>query len=73
MIVCFVLCDIVKISKADFDYAIALKSGSSYDSLNIEYNAQGNYTNVSEETGELIATLIGVEANHLTESNFTTI
>ena len=53
--------------------AIALTSGSSYDSLNIEYNAQGNYTNISEETGELIATLIGVEAEHLTESNFTTI
>lgn len=52
---------------------IALTSGSSYDSLHIEYNAQGNYTNISEETGELIATLIGVEANHLTESNFTTI
>ena len=52
---------------------IALTSGSSYDSLVIEYNAQGNYTNVSEETGELITTLIGVEADHLTESNFTTI
>ena len=53
--------------------AIALTSGSSYDSLNIEYNAQGNYTNISEETGELITTLIGVEADHLSESNFTTI
>ena len=53
--------------------AIALKSCSSYDSLNIEYNAQGNYTNVSEETGELIATLLGVEADQITESNFTTI
>lgn len=53
--------------------AIALTSGSSYDSLQIEYNAQGNYTNISEETGELITTLIGVEADQLTESNFTTI
>lgn len=53
--------------------AIALTTGSSYDSLAIEYNAQGNYTNVSEETGELITTLIGVEADHLSESNFTTI
>ena len=33
---------------------IALTTGSSYDSLQIEYNAQGNYTNISEETGELI-------------------
>ena len=53
--------------------AIALTDGSSYDSLQIEYNAQGNYTNISEETGELITTLIGVEADQLTESNFTTI
>ena len=53
--------------------AIALTSGSSYDSLQIEYNAQGNYTNISEETGELITTLIGVEAEQLTDSNFTTI
>ena len=52
---------------------IALTSGSSYDSLQIEYNPQGNYTNISEETGELITTLIGVEADQLTESNFTTI
>lgn len=53
--------------------AIALTSGFSYDSLQIEYNAQGNYTNISDETGELIATLIGVEADQLTESNFTTV
>ena len=53
--------------------AIALTSGFSYDSLKIEYNAQNNYTNVSEETGELIATLTGVEADQLTEYNFTTI
>ena len=53
--------------------AIALKSGSSYDSLNIEYNPQGNYTNVSEETGELITTLLGVNADQLTEFNFTTV
>ena len=53
--------------------AIALTSGSSYDSLQIEYNAQGNYTNISEETGELITTLIGVEADQLTEHNFTSI
>ncbi|MFM2310955.1 MAG: hypothetical protein RLZZ04_231 [Cyanobacteriota bacterium] len=53
--------------------SIALTNGSSYDSLQIEYNAQGNYTNVSEETGELITTLIGVEADQLTERNFTTI
>ncbi|MGL6340041.1 MAG: calcium-binding protein [Waterburya sp.] len=53
--------------------AIALPSGSSYDSLEIEYNAQGNYTEISEETGELITTLIGVEADQLTELNFTTI
>lgn len=53
--------------------AIALNTGSSYDSLQIEYNAQGNYTNISEETGELITTLIGVEADQLTECNFTTI
>ena len=53
--------------------AIALTSGSSYDSLIIEYNPQGNYTNISDETGELIATLTGVEADQLTESNFTTI
>ena len=52
---------------------IALTGGFSYDSLQIEYNAQGNYTNISEETGELITTLIGVEADQLTESNFTTI
>jgi Ca2+-binding RTX toxin-like protein len=53
--------------------AIALTSGSSYDSLQIEYNTEGNYTNISEETGELITTLIGVEADQLAESNFTTI
>lgn len=47
--------------------AIALTTGSSYNSLDIEYNAQGNYTNISEETGELITTLIGVEADQLTE------
>ena len=51
--------------------AIALDAGSSYDSLQIEYNAEGNYTNVSDETGELITTLIGVEADQLTESDFT--
>ncbi len=51
---------------------IALPSGSSYDSLQMEYNAEGNYTNISEETGELITTLIGVEADQLTESDFTT-
>lgn len=28
--------------------AIALTTGSSYDSLKIEYNAQGNYTNLTE-------------------------
>ena len=53
--------------------AIALTNGSSYDSLSIEYNAHGNYTNISEETGELITTLIGVEADQLTASNFITI
>ena len=53
--------------------AIALTSGSSYDSLQIEYNAQGNYTDISDDTGELITTLIGVEADQLTESDFTTI
>ena len=53
--------------------AIVLTSDSSYDSLQIEYNAEGNYTNISEETGELITTLIGVEADQLTESSFTTI
>ena len=53
--------------------AIALTTDSSYNSLDIEYNAQGNYTNISEETGELITTLIGVEADQLTESDFTTI
>ena len=53
--------------------AIALNTGSNYDSLQIEYNAQGNYTNISEETGGLIATLTGVEADQLTESDFTTI
>jgi Ca2+-binding RTX toxin-like protein len=53
--------------------AIALTTDSSYDSLNIEYNAQGNYANVSDETGELITTLVGVETDQLTESNFTTI
>ena len=52
--------------------AIALTGGSSYDSLNIEYNAEGNYTNISQE-GELITTLIGVDADHLTESDFITI
>ena len=52
---------------------IAFTTDFSYDSLQIEYNAQGNYTNISEETGELIATLIGVEADQLTESNFTTV
>ena len=52
--------------------AIALTTNSSYDSLQIEYNPQGNYTNISEETGELIATVIGVEADQLTESNFDT-
>ncbi len=51
--------------------AIVLDAGSSYDSLQIEYNAEGNYTNVSDETGELITTLIGVEADQLTESDFT--
>jgi Ca2+-binding RTX toxin-like protein len=53
--------------------AIALTSDLSYDSLQIEYNTEGNYTNISEETGELITTLIGVEADQLAESNFTTI
>ena len=52
---------------------IALTTGLGYDSLQIEYNARGNYTNVNDETGELIATLIGVEADHLTESDFTTV
>ena len=52
--------------------AIALTSGSDYDSLQIEYNVQGNYTNISEER-ELITTLIGVEADQFTECNFTTI
>ena len=52
--------------------AIALTTDSSYNSLDIEYNAQGNYTNISEER-ELITTLIGVEADQLTESNFTNI
>ena len=52
--------------------AIALTTGSSYDSLKIEYNAQGNYTNISEETGQPITTLMGVEADQLTESEFTT-
>ena len=53
--------------------AIAFTTDFSYDSLAIEYNVEGNYTNISEETGELITTLIGVEADQLTESNFTTI
>ena len=53
--------------------AIALTTGLEYDSLQMEYNAQGNYTDVSDETGELITTLIGVEADRLTESDFTTI
>ena len=51
---------------------IAFTTDFSYDSLQIEYNAEGNYTNISEETGELITTLIGVEADQLTESDFTT-
>ena len=53
--------------------AIAFVGGLDYNSVQLEYNAHGNYTNVSEETGELIATLIGVEADRLTESDFTTI
>lgn len=53
--------------------AIALTTGSNYDSLDIEYNPQGNYTNISDETGEVIITLIAVEADQLTESDFTTI
>ena len=51
---------------------IAFTTDFSYDSLQIDYNAEGNYTNISEETGELITTLIGVEADQLTESSFTT-
>ena len=53
--------------------AIALTTALGYDFLQIEYNAKGNYTNISEETGEPIATLIGVEADQLTECDFTTI
>ena len=52
---------------------IAFTTDFSYDSMQIEYNAEGNYTNIIEETGELITTLIGVEADQLTESDFTTI
>jgi Ca2+-binding RTX toxin-like protein len=64
--------DIVFDFELDQD-AIALTNGLSYDSLQIEYNLEGNYTNISEETGELITTLMGVEADQLTESDFTTI
>ena len=53
--------------------AIAFTTDFSYDSMQIEYNAHGNYTNISDETGELITILIGVEADQLTESSFTTI
>ena len=50
--------------------AIALESGFSYDSLKIEYNAAGNYTTISDESGELVTALIGVEADLLSESDF---
>ena len=53
--------------------AIALPTSYSYDSLNLQYDAEGDYTTISNESGELITTLIAVEAEQLTESDFTTI
>ena len=52
---------------------IALQTDYSYDSLKIEYHSVGNYTTISEAGDELITTLIGTEANQLTESDFTTV
>ena len=53
---------------------IGLQTGYSYDSLSFEYNADAGYSNITDtQTGELITTLIGVDANQLSATDFTVV
>lgn len=54
--------------------AIAFITDYNYSSLDFEYYASGDYTTISDaKSGELITTLVGVEADQLGATDFTTI
>jgi Ca2+-binding RTX toxin-like protein len=54
--------------------AIALQANSSYGSISTEYHASGNYSTITDtQSGELITTLIGIDATNLSAADFTTV
>lgn len=54
--------------------AIALQGSLNYNSLDSQYNASGNYSTITDtQSGDLIATLIGVDATSLGADDYTTV